>query len=151
MTYIFVEGRKYSSSVVSLYRVLCRVIRIKAAEGMNVRNNSFVIDDVVIAFKEREYKWTLDDKWSSANARGIRLWIIFSPRLISSFQAASLVCRRREERGGGGKGKKVHSAESERSVYKGDSDGWKNLLIVRWILSIRHWAEPPLNLSSIGT
>lgn len=53
----------------SLYRVLYHVIRIKAAEGMNMRNNSFVIDDVVIAFKEREYKWTFDDKWSSANAR----------------------------------------------------------------------------------
>lgn len=37
---------------------LYRVVRITAAEdeGMNMRNNSFVIDDVVIAFEEREYK-----------------------------------------------------------------------------------------------
>lgn len=58
----FVEGIKeeYSLSTTSLYSIISCYAYYKAGkeEGMNMRNNSFVIDDVVIVFKERVYKWT---------------------------------------------------------------------------------------------
>lgn len=54
-----VEGIKEecSLSTTSLYSISCYAYyKAGKEEGMNMRNNSFVIDDVVIVFKERVYK-----------------------------------------------------------------------------------------------